>query len=317
MQTYLKTKPVWIQLLLFLGMAFGLFLILSFAGVIVLSKLTGLGLLEVQNVEKWDYTNPKLVYFVRGLLTIQFLGLFVIPSLVFAYFADPQPMKFLGFKPPSNAVFLILGILAMIVAIPAVEYIGVLNQKMHFGNETQKWMKGMEEEASKQIKFMLSKHTLSELVANLFFIAAFAGIGEELFFRGVLQRMFIRMFKDPWAGIVLTAAIFSAFHFQFFGFFPRLALGILLGAMYWYSGSLWISIIVHFLYDGLMIVAIYLNPKLIENTDQTIMNPSSLIYGALISVLLVIILLRYMKKKSVTSYKEVYSEDQPKDPFTF
>jgi membrane protease YdiL (CAAX protease family) len=226
-------------------------------------------------------------------------------------------MKFLGLKPPSSALYLILGTLAMIVAIPAVEYIGVLNQKIHFGNEAQKWMKGMEEDAAKQIKFMLSKHTISELMANLLFIAAFAGIGEELFFRGVLQRMFIRMFKDPWAGIVLTAAIFSAFHFQFFGFFPRLALGILLGAMYWYSGSLWISIIVHFVYDGLMIVVIYLDPAKIENPDETIMNPSSLVYSSIVSILLVIILVRYMKKKSVTSYKDVYSEDQPKDLFTF
>jgi uncharacterized protein len=309
MQTYLKTKPAWIQLLLFIGMAFGIFLFFSFIGLWILSSLTGVGLTELQNVDKWDYTNPKLIYFIRGMLLVQFLGLFAVPSLLYSYFADPQPVQYLGLKKPSKAFFWIAGVLLMFVAIPAVDYIGILNQKMNLGSDTQKWMKGMEEEAARQIKFMLSKHTVSELFANLIFIAAFAGIGEELFFRGVLQRIFIRLFKDPWAGIVLTAAIFSAFHFQFFGFFPRLALGILLGAMYWYSGSLWVSIVAHFLYDGLMIVLIYLNPKLMESADQPIINSTNLVYGAIISVMLVFLILRYMKKQSVASYQQFQSND--------
>ena len=171
---------------------------------------------------------------------------------------------------------------------------------------------------AKQIKFMLSRHSVYELAANLIFIAVFAGVGEELFFRGVLQRIFIRMFKDPWAGIVLTAALFSAFHFQFFGFFPRLALGVLLGAMYWYSGSLWLPIIVHFLYDALVLVAIYLNPKYLENPEQPLINQANQVIGAVISVGLVVLILWYMKKKSQASYRETYHNDQmPKDQFSF
>jgi uncharacterized protein len=214
--------------------------------------------------------------------------------------------------------FWILGLLLMLVAFPAVEYIGYLNQNIRLSNGTDQWMKGMEEEAVKQIKFMLSRRTASELIANLVFIAAFAGIGEELFFRGVLQRLFIRMFKNPWAGIVLTAAIFSAFHFQFFGFFPRLLLGILLGAMYWYSGSLWVSIVVHFVYDAALIVLLYLNPKMIENANQPMLDPSKLIFGAVVSLLLTVLVLRYMKKQSAISYDKVFGDNHPpRDQFSF
>ena len=283
-----------------------------------MTQITGIEIGDVDNVDKWDPSNPNLIIYIRGLLLIQFLGLFVIPSLLFAYFSDSNPRKYLGLKSPSNAIYWILGVLLFFVAIPAVEYIGVLNQKLDFGNKAQNWMRGMEEDAAKQIKFMLSRHSVYELAANLIFIAVFAGVGEELFFRGVLQRIFIRMFKDPWAGIVLTAALFSAFHFQFFGFFPRLALGVLLGAMYWYSGSLWLPIIVHFLYDALVLVVIYLNPKYLENPEQPLINQANQVIGAVISVGLVVLILWYMKKKSQASYRETYHNDQmPKDQFSF
>src|SRR5207237_3316846 len=133
------------------------------------------------------------------------------------------------------------------------------------GESSNAWMKSMQEEAAMQIKFMLQNHTPVELVKNLVFISLFAGIGEEFFFRGVLQRIFIRWTQNPWMGIVLTAAIFSGIHFQFYGFFPRFALGILLGVIYWYSGSLWTAILAHFLYDASVIVFLYINPQMIND----------------------------------------------------
>jgi len=313
MQTYLKTKPVWIQLLLFIGMAFGLFMILTLVGSIALTKITGVSLLEVKDIAKWNANDPKMIYFIRGLLLLQFLGLFLIPSLLFAYFSDPKPLNYLGLKLPQKNIYWLLAIVIMFVAIPAVEYIGALNQKMNFGTATHKWMKGMEEEAAKQIQFMLSKHTPGELITNLIFISLFAGVGEEIFFRGVLQRMFIRAFKNPWMGIVLTATIFSAFHFQFFGFFPRLALGIVLGAIYWYSGSLWAAIIAHFIYDAFIIVLVYFNPSMLNNPDQTLMNPNTLLPMAVGSVFLTIVLLWLMRKYSSASYRQVYKDDNPSE----
>ncbi len=311
MQTYLKTRPAWIQLLMFIGMAFGIFFILSVFGMMILSSLTGIGMSELKNIENWDYNNPNMIYFMRGMLLMQFLGLFVIPSLLYSYFADPAPREYLGLKKPWLPVYWILGIMILVVAIPFVEYLGVLNQKINLDADTQKWMKGMEEDAAKQIQFMLRKHTISELVLNLIFIAVFAGVGEELFFRGILQRIFIRAFKSPWAGIIITAAIFSGFHFQFFGFFPRFALGILLGALYWYSGSLWTAILAHFIYDGLIIVLVYLNPEMIKNPETPMVNPAYLILVATISLAATLYILWQMKRNSATSYAEIYKDDQP------
>lgn len=319
MQTYLKTRPVWIQLLLFIGMAFGILLVLGMIGGAILSKLTGISLLEMRDASSWDINNPNMIVFIRGMLLLQFLGLFVIPSLLFAYFSDPKPLDYIGLKPPSKAFYWILGILALVVAIPFVDFMGYLNQRM-FTGETEKWLKNMEQDAARQIQFMLNRHTLKELIMNLIFIALFAGVGEELFFRGVLQRLFIKLTRSPWLGIILTAALFSAIHFQFLGFIPRFLLGILLGCIYWYSGSLWPAIIAHFFYDGFMVVLIYINPEMIENVDATIIQKSSLqlVLSAILSLIVTLVVVWQMKKRSETTYADVYKgDDEETDQFSF
>lgn len=320
MQTYLKTRPAWIQLLLFLGLAFGLFTIAVMIGSSILSNMTGISMFAIQDSKNFEQTNPELLTYMRGMILLQFLFLFTIPSLLFAYFSDPKPGEYLGLKSPHPSLYWILGILLIIVAYPFVEFIGYLNQKVPVGESTERWMKGMEEEAARQIRFMLQERSVGELVKNLVFISLFAGIGEELFFRGILQRIFIRMTQNPWMGIVLTAAIFSGIHFQFYGFFPRFLLGILLGAIYWYSGSLWTAILAHFLYDAVIILVVYFNPQLLSNPEATIIQGQmvQLLIGAVVSLGVTLLLLRYMKKRSTTSYQEVYKDDFGKpDQFSF
>jgi membrane protease YdiL (CAAX protease family) len=317
MQTYLKTRPGWIQLLLFVGLSFGVFITLYIIGAFVLYKVTGIGLLEAADLDNLE-NNPQMIIYLRGLLFIQFLGLFVIPSLLFGYFSDPRPGAYLGFRRPHSASYWILGIGVLLVSLPFVEYIGWLNHKMVLGTETQKWMKTMEEQAAKQIEFMFRKRTPSELFLNLVFISLFAGIGEELFFRGVLQRLFIKITRSPWAGIIITAIIFSAIHLQFFGFFPRFFLGILLGALYWFSGSLWTAMLAHFAYDALIIVLAYFKPELVKDTNATIVNPSQLAVTALVSAALTFLILWQIVKKSKSQYAAVYKNDHPsEDEFSF
>jgi hypothetical protein len=319
MQTYLKTKPVWIQLLIFLGMAAGILLVISVFGVVILSKITGIGLNEVKDMSSWNPDDPKYIFYLRGMLLVQFLGLFLIPSLLFAYLSDPSPAQYLGLKGPHKKRFYLIALTVMIVAIPVVEYTGVLNQQMNLPGSIQKWMKSMEEEATVQIQFMLHKRSLSELIYNLVFISLFAGIGEELFFRGILQRLMIRATRNPILGILITATIFSAFHLQFFGFIPRLLLGIVLGCTYWYSGSILVAILAHFFYDGFLICLAYWKPSMIQNPDSSFLNPTVMLPLAIASGILTFLIIRHMKVLSDTSYNEIYKNDKVKkeEDFTF
>lgn len=320
MQTYLKTRPVWIQLLLFIGMAFGILMVLSLVGGTILSNITGISLFQMSDTGAWDSKNPHMLVMIRGMLLIQFLGMFLIPSLLFAYFSDPQPLNYIGLKPPSKALYWVVGIIIMLAAVPMVEYIGLINRDLPFNPATRKWMQSMEDEAARTLQVMLGRATVADLVLNVVFIAAFAGIGEELFFRGIVQRLFIRATKNPWMGIVIAAFLFSFFHFQFFGFIPRFILGILLGAIYWYSGSIWPAIIAHFVYDAFFIILAYFNPELATNADAALVDKSYIAVAALVSTLMVVGLIWLMKKNSKTNYHDVYRNDEPAptpNDFTF
>jgi membrane protease YdiL (CAAX protease family) len=242
------------------------------------------------------------------MLLIQFLSLFIIPCFLFAYFSDPKPTKYLGLN-SAKPMYFLLGAVVLILALPFVDWLGVFNhQLIPETTSIGKWMKESEEKATQQIVFMLKRNTIQDLLLNLLFISVFAGVGEELFFRGVLQRIFIRLFKNAWAGILVTAIIFSAIHFQFYGFIPRFILGIILGLIYWYSGSLWPAIVAHVVYDAFAVVMIYFNPAMAEQDGATLQIGNQAVM-ALISAVLVAAVIYQMKKKSTNSYEAVYAND--------
>ena len=94
---------------------------------------------------------------------------------------------------------------------------------------------------------------------------------------------------------------------QFYGFLPRFVLGVLLGAVYWYSGSLWVAMLAHFIYDAVLIIAAYYNPEMLEQ-ESTVQFSNMALVGS-ISLALVVLLLLWMKKRSTATFASVYADD--------
>jgi hypothetical protein len=138
----------------------------------------------------------------------------------------------------------------MLLAIPLTNLLGELNRNVKFPSGIENWMKQAEEEAAKTIKGLLSKHSVKDLVLNVICYRGFGGSRRGITFPGMAQRLLIKMLRVP-GRYHHRRLFFSAMHMQFYGFVPRFVLGILLGAIYWYSGSLWVAILAHFLYDAL------------------------------------------------------------------
>jgi uncharacterized protein len=115
----------------------------------------------------------------------------------------------------------------------------------------------MEEDANALIKQLLVMNSPWELLLNLLVVGVAPALGEELVFRGVIQQQAQRLSKNPHVAIWITAILFSAIHFQFAGFLPRMVLGGVLGYLFWWSGNLWLPIIGHFLFNSLQVVAYY------------------------------------------------------------
>lgn len=198
--------------------------------------------------------------------------MFVVPPIVYYYVTRRKHQMYdLGFREPTNPWWLIIiGVLLMFISLPVTNQLTRWNEAMSFGGvfeQLEEYLKMLEETASATTEKMLNVDTIGGLLLNLLVIALIPAAGEELTFRGVLQQGLMRRVKSPHVAILLSAAIFSFIHFQFYGFLPRMFLGILLGYMFYITRSLWTSIAMHFVNNGTAVVLYFLNNKGIINID--------------------------------------------------
>lgn len=114
-------------------------------------------------------------------------------------------------------------------------------------------MQETETKAMDLTEAFLSIDSWGEFIFNIVMIAMLPSIGEELLFRGLLQRLFNDWFKNIHFAIILAGFLFGAMHLQFFGILPRMVLGVLFGYLFYWSGSLWIPIFAHFLNNGVAV----------------------------------------------------------------
>ena len=206
----------------------------------------------------------------QGLSSIM---MFVMPPIVYYFITRKEnQMQALGFRKPTLPRWLVfIGIALMFVSIPVTTTLTTWNESMTLGgafSRIEEWMKDLEETAKVFTEDMLDVDTFGGMLLNFVIIALIPAIGEEMTFRGVLQQSLTRK-MNPHIAIILSAAIFSFIHFQFYGFLPRMFLGILLGYMFYITNSLWTSMLMHFANNGASVVIYYLGNKgIIEDVEH-------------------------------------------------
>jgi len=158
---------------------------------------------------------------------------------------------------------LLLGILLMAVSLPLVLYSLNINQQLPL----PELFKMAGEQAEEALKGLLKMNNLAELLVNILIIALLPALGEELVFRGVVQQQLLRRIANPWVAILVSAVVFSAAHFQFDGFLPRLLLGFLLGWLYWRTRNFWVPVVGHFFNNGIQVLGQYMYGKEMSTID--------------------------------------------------
>lgn len=99
--------------------------------------------------------------------------------------------------------------------------------------------------------------TKLQLLTSIIFVAIIPAVGEELFFRGSLQKTLSPLLGNIHNTIFITAFIFSALHFEITAFFYRFFLGVMLGYVYFWSKNLLVPILIHALNNGMTAFAMY------------------------------------------------------------
>ena len=195
---------------------------------------------------------------------------YVVTPLVHQQLIDRTPFTSILSTQNTTKLSLALTGLLVVACLPAIVFLAEWNRNIDFSIFSpafHNWATAQEENLGELLTFITQFESVSGLLGGLLVIAVLPGLGEEILFRGVLQRRLQSLVGNPHAAIWIAATIFSAIHIQFFGFFPRMLLGALFGYVYYWSGSLWYAIIAHFMYNGTTIVLLYLHQHGVIDTD--------------------------------------------------
>lgn len=236
-------------------------------------------------------TSAGNVHFIQGLQFVQSLFTFIVPSLILAALFGGHIGHYLHIdkSPETKYVWLTLG--CMIAAIPLMNLFISWNENMilpSWMKEVEQWMAAREAEAKAVTELLLNTHTIGGLFLNLFLIGAMAAIGEEMLFRGLIQRLIFEKSHNSHKAVWITALLFSAIHLQFYGFVPRLLLGAFFGYLVVWTGNLWLPIIAHFFNNTLSVLFDFLirnGHSEISILDE-IGSPGHTIFWSLISLIL-------------------------------
>lgn len=220
-----------------------------------------------------DFSDPGTVHMLKYFQIVQSFGLFIVPSLLVAKFFHSSWTFYLCLnkKPSLRNTYRV--IILVIIINPFINFMGDINANMHFPpwlSEVEQWMRNAEDAAEKLVRVFLDVKSVWGLLFNLFMIAVLPALGEELLFRGIIQKLFTKITQNAHWGIWISAALFSALHMQFYGFIPRMLLGAMFGYLLVWSGSLWLPILAHFINNAGAVILIYLigkgslNPKVEE-----------------------------------------------------
>lgn len=208
-----------------------------------------------------NYTQPNVLAVLKFLQIFSQLGIMIIPSLMAGVLFSEGSLAYISANKDTTGQNYLLVFILMFAITPLLNLIIQLNANMHLPEALkaiEKWMQQSEEQAAKLTKAFMKMESRGDLLLNLVMVALLPAIGEEFLFRGVIQNLLSQLTRKKHAAIIITAVLFSAIHMQFFGFFPRFLLGVLLGYLLVWSGSIWLPVFAHFLNNGMAVMASWL-----------------------------------------------------------
>lgn len=272
-----------VVILLILGLGF------QFFGAFIASLIYGFGFTEVLTLGTFD--DPRYVAASKLIQIVGSMGTFIIPALLFSVLFAGDPFSYYRFRTHPGILPMLLILAMMVSVIPFINYVAELNLRIRFPVEAlDRVLRNMESDAENIMRAFMATRSVGGLLVNLFMIGILAAVGEELIFRGLLQRLLHEMVRNIHVAIFITAILFSAFHFQFFSFMPRFVLGLILGYLMYLGGSIWYPVIAHFVNNAMGVIYYYFNYRgsgedVLDEIGTSSMMPVTAVISLLLFVL--------------------------------
>ena len=271
-----------------------LFLLLFFLSSFIMLYINSI-FLDNNNI----YINNSISKIRISILLNQIIT-FLIPSILFVYYVRPflkDSIKLKGLN--FYNILLIFSAFIFIFLISRV--LSEWNQQINPDLVSKNFGDALKEYQSTKDNFMNNTlgNTLDYYMFNIFLIAILPAFCEELFFRGVLQNLLIKLFNNIHIGIVSSALFFALIHIDFYNFLPIFFIGLIFGYLYIFTGNIVINILLHFLYNFSSLSIYYLDKNEILSSgyfDNISIPGYILLLLSFISMLFLLNKLKYIGK---------------------
>jgi membrane protease YdiL (CAAX protease family) len=263
-----------------------------------------------------DILNPKYYSAIMWMQAISTFMMFFLPVYLFALICYKDPTKFMGFNTKFNYKQVIMVLVILVFTFPLSGTLAEMTKVIPIPHSWEIYFKAKEAERALQEKALIHINTFPKYLTSMIIIGLLPALFEEVCFRGGIQNILTRWFNGPWIAILLTSIIFSAVHISYYGFFVRFSLGIFLGLIFYYSGSLWLNILFHFLYNGVQVTVLYLATTSSGNVadhSKDIEESFPLWAGVIALVIVIFALIRFRELSLAEQKKYVMPKEDPDD----
>ena len=243
------------QLIMLVFTMVACFLLFLFAGILLAPLIFGIPISDLMTMVNDNQAESHL-NLMRYLQTIQGISLFIIPAFFASYLFSGTAAGFLELERSAPAKWFGVVFLVMLMAVPCINLLAALNEMIVFPKSLsglEQWFKNFEDAAQKTTKLFLEVDHVGWMFFNILMIAVLPALGEEMIFRGLIQKIFVRWTGNVHVGILISGFLFSLMHMQFYGFFPRWLLGVMFGYLMVWSGTLWLPVFAHFVNNAMAV----------------------------------------------------------------
>ena len=195
---------------------------------------------------------------LRVAAVVQDIFAMIAPAVITAMMVTRLPAQLLELRGGLRLPTTLLALSVIVVSVPAMNCVIQLNESVSFTGSFAPIidaLRSMEENASAMIERLQGNGSWADLIVNILILGVAAGISEELFFRGALQRLMQLGGMKAHTAVWVSAIVFSAVHMQFFGFVPRMLLGAYFGYLLLWSRSIWMPAAAHAFNNTLYVIA--------------------------------------------------------------
>jgi uncharacterized protein len=290
-----------------MGLVFGGMMIGGVIGMGIMAVMTGSNFMNLSKIMfELEHVNAlRLFQFISTLF------MFFLPAVALAYIMNQKPYKWLGYKEGFNFQQFALVIAIMFMCLPLTGALAELNQVIPLPRALESKFKQLEDSYEKQVEAVARIRSFGEFLLSLFMIALLPALFEETLFRGGLQRILMDWIKKPLFAILITGFIFSIVHLSYYGFIPRLALGMILGFIYYYSKSIWLSIIAHCFNNAVAVSVMYYMSLHGKPAKEVLDQKFPIWVGIPVILLLILLLTRFKNISFKRSISKIPAMDAP------